>query len=232
VVLGLGLISAATSLADSEGLLNSVVPVIQQFEDEAQKQLEPAEPDIPDNPLDEGCFAAGTCVSLEDGKHRVIEEIAVGDLVASRDEISGQRGGARPVTRTWIHHDKQTIDLTLETGERIRTTSVHRIFTLERGLVTAGQLSVGDHVKTLAGISQPIVAIAPGPAGVTVHNLTVDRSHTYFVGEAGVWVHNDKGEPAPDEPGPDAGPDEPGPDEPDKPGGPDGPDAGPSPEPA
>ena len=221
-VIAVGLIGAATSVADSEDLFDSVIPDIQQLVQDETKNLVPPEPDVPDDPLDEGCFATGTVVSLGNGEHQVIERIAVGDLVASRDEFSGQSEEGL-VTRTWAHHGKQTIDLTLEAGERIRTTSAHRIFTMERGIVTAGELSVGDHVKTLAGISQPIVDITPGPTDVTVHNLTVDRFHTYFVGEAGVWVHNDKGEPDPDEPDPD---------EPNTPDGSGGPNGGPSPEPA
>jgi len=153
---------------------------------------------------DPGCFAAGTLVATENGKRRPIEEIRVSDLVASRDQQS-RADGMQRVLRTWTHHNNETIDLRLATGETIRTTSVHRIFTLEQGVVDVRALQVGDHVETLSAGPQPIEDITPGPGSVTVYNLAVDGYHTYFVGAAGMWVHNEKviGDPGGDVPDPD-----------------------------
>jgi Pretoxin HINT domain len=138
-----------------------------------------------------GCFAVGTLVATGDGRCRPIEEVRVNDLVAARDELS-RADGMRRVSRTWTHHGKDTIDLRLQTGETIRTTSVHRVFTLERGVVEVDGLKVGDHVETQSAGPQAIEDITRGPSSVTVHNLTIDGYHTYFVGAAGMWVHNDK----------------------------------------
>ena len=148
--------------------------------------------DFPDDEQpDDGCFAEGTLVSLGNGGLQVIERIALDDLIASRDESSGQNCAGR-VTHTWAHRGKNTIDLTLENGERVRTTAVHRIFAVDKGIVPAAELRVGDRVETLTGVPLAIVNITPGPNNMTVHNLTVEGLHTYFVGEAGVWVHNAK----------------------------------------
>jgi hypothetical protein len=82
--------------------------------------------------------------------------------------------------------------LRLQNGETIRTTSVHRVFTAERGVIDVAELKPGDQVETLYAGPQAIQDITPGPSSVTVHNLTVDDYHTYFVGAAGMWVHNEK----------------------------------------
>jgi hypothetical protein len=138
-----------------------------------------------------GCFAVGTLVTTEDGALLPIEAVKVDDILASRGELT-RADGVRRVLRTWIHHDKKTIDLRLQTGETIRTTSVHRVFTVERGVLDVGSLRVGDHVETLYAGPQAIENIIPGPSAPTVYNLTVDDYHTYFVGRAGMWVHNEK----------------------------------------
>jgi hypothetical protein len=139
-----------------------------------------------------GCFATGTPVLIDNHRAQAIEDVGPGDLVASRDEVS-RTDGSRRVVRLSTHQSKPTIDLQLESGENIRATSVHRVFTVERGTVNVGSLRVGDHVETLSSGPQAIVAITPGES-VTVHNLTIAGYHTYFVGMAGMWVHNDKDE--------------------------------------
>ena len=114
-----------------------------------------------------GCFAAGTLVATERGAFRPIEEVSVDDLVASRDELT-RADGNRRVLRTWIHYDKKTVDLRLETGETIRTTSVHRVFTVERGVVDVGSLRVGDHVRDA-------LRRAPGDPGHHPRGIFADR---------------------------------------------------------
>lgn len=181
---------------------------------EAAEQPPPI--DIPPDPepVDDGCFAEGTVVALADNRHVPIEQIAVGDVVASRQEWSLEdcSGG---VTRTWKHEQKRTVDILLDTGDRVRTTAPHRFFTLEQGIVPASELSVGNRLRTLDGSAREIVAIEPGPTNMTVYNLTVAGSHTYFVGDAAVWVHNEKKTQPDDPPPPDPDPD------PDPPGDPD-----------
>ncbi len=84
------------------------------------------------------------------------------------------------------------VELRLESGETIRTTSAHRVFTAEHGVVAVRALRIGDHLETLAAGPQAIEAITPAKVPATVYNLAVEGTHTYFVGETGVWVHNAK----------------------------------------
>jgi hypothetical protein len=197
------LIIVAGGLAGFDASLWS--DIITQLDEDSVDPDPPPNLDLPDDEQpDDGCFAEGTLVSLGNGGLQVIERIALDDLIASRDESSGQNCAGR-VTHTWAHRGKNTIDLTLETGERVRTTAVHRIFAVGKGIVPAAELRVGDRVETLAGVALAIVNITPGPNNMTVHNLTVEGLHTYFVGEAGVWVHNAKHTSQDDPPPPDDG---------------------------
>ena len=144
----------------------------------------------------------GTAVAWADSRYVPIERISVGDLVASRDESSLEEGSRR-VTRTWKHEGHRTVDVSLDTGERVRTTSPHRFFTLERGIVAAGELEVNDSRPSPVRRARSS-AIEAGPAGETVYNVTVEGFHTYFVAHAGVWVHDAKQtsheDPPPDDP--------------------------------
>jgi hypothetical protein len=151
----------------------------------------PPDPDVDttEEP-DAGCFAEGTVVALGTAGTLIIDRIVLGDEVASRGEVSSE-DGVRRVTRTWRHTGKRTLEVRLDTGEVIRTTPPHRFFTVERGIVAASELQVGDRLQTLSGDPRTTVGIEAGPE-TTVHNLTVEGLHTFFVGEAAVWVHNDK----------------------------------------
>src|SRR5688572_277913 len=57
------------------------------------------------------------------------------------------------------------------------------------GWEEAGDLEVGEVVDTLGGPMHVGSSFAL-PGVETVYNFEVDGSHTYFVGESGVWVHN------------------------------------------
>jgi hypothetical protein len=151
-----------------------------------------------------GCFAAGTLVATAGGRPRPIEELCVDDVVVSRDETTGI-DGERRVHKVWRHEQRPTVELGLANGETIRTTSVHRVFTVEHGLVGVSALRVGDHLETLAAGPQQIRSITPGAIPATVYNLNVEGYHTYFVGETGAWVHNAKDDKDPIQQGSDVG---------------------------
>jgi hypothetical protein len=55
---------------------------------------------------------------------------------------------------------------------------------------SAGQLSIGMQVIDIQGRTGLVTAIEPVDALATVHNFAVEEDHTYFVGDQGVWVHN------------------------------------------
>ena len=137
------------------------------------------------------CFAAGTQVATESGP-KAIEDVAVGDRVLSRGEegdVSYER-----VTRLFVHGDAEEVALTFTdvhgTGASIITTPDHP-FRVESGKwVTAGRLDIGDNVVTAEGGLATLSAALSLEKRGTVYNFEVERTHTYFVGDAKLWVHN------------------------------------------
>ena len=127
---------------------------------------------------------------MADGSRRPIGELAVGDLVLGRDELTGATE-AGEIERVFIHHVGRTLKLRMLDGTNIETTSVHRFATADGGFVDAGSLRPGDEVTTRDG--QLVVdAMVDVTSPATVYNLTVGRLHTYFVSTSDVWVHNAK----------------------------------------
>jgi Pretoxin HINT domain len=76
-------------------------------------------------------------------------------------------------------------------NEKVCCTPRHRFFTVS-GWLAARHLSPGIKVRSLDGEMRPILAISNEPAEVPVFNMRVDSQHTYFVGETGYLVHNEK----------------------------------------
>jgi hypothetical protein len=76
-------------------------------------------------------------------------------------------------------------------NKKLRCTPRHRFFT-DSGWLAARRLSPGIKVRCLDGEMRPILAISAEPAETAVFNMRVDSQHTYFVGETGYLVHNEK----------------------------------------
>jgi RHS repeat-associated protein len=174
-----------------------------------------------------GCFVAGTLVqvaTLEEAaaqlaKHessskkgkkgkssetlhtvtKPIEQVREGDLVASRNQVSGKTE-LRRVVATSRHTVMKLIVLSLadaRTGkvvETITTTAEHPFAVKGKGFVVAGQLAIGNAIVTRAGPALVVKSkqVQAQPKGVAVYNFSVDGDHNYFVGTAngGTWVHN------------------------------------------
>jgi hypothetical protein len=78
-------------------------------------------------------------------------------------------------------------------GKRLRLTAILLQFLPLSDWVAASQLEPGDRLRladdtvaTVGGIRR----IAASNGSLTTYNFTVADHHTYFVGRAGVWVHN------------------------------------------
>lgn len=141
-------------------------------------------------------FAPGTLVSTPTGMV-AIEELKVGDLVMSKNDITGEVL-AKPVVATIStqhEDDVRLITVKTLTGEEqaIIASDEHPFYVPEAGWVEAGQLAVGDHVFTLPGQSLTVVGTERLSDSLLMYNLTVDEFHTYSVTEEEVWVHNCKG---------------------------------------
>jgi RHS repeat-associated protein len=135
------------------------------------------------------CFVAGTPVVMADGSLKPIEKVRAGEKVLSRDEKSGKTQ-AKKVKRTFENH-KATLVLTLAGGEKIETTAEHPFYVQGKGFVKAGELGIGTSIVTRAGPAPQVLAKESKDEVVPVFNFEVEGFHTYFVGTAQVWVHND-----------------------------------------
>jgi hypothetical protein len=137
------------------------------------------------------CFAAGTPVQTPDGP-RPLEQIRVGDLVDSFDVRDGTRAPQR-VLLVETRHGAGLVSLSVGGGAPIQVTGEHYFWVEGPGWVRAGDLRLGDRLRTPDGALRPLVAaesVFGAADGVTVYNLAVSVTDTYFVGVQPVLVHS------------------------------------------
>lgn len=138
------------------------------------------------------CFVEGTLVHTQDGLIP-IEEIQVGDLVASKNDVTGETDWKR-VSQLFINHDKVVFDVTviIDNGEKetLGATYEHPFWVEGKGWVKVGELASGDYVHLREGELGSISEVKVRKGQHTTYNFEVEDFHTYFVGERGVWVHN------------------------------------------
>lgn len=147
------------------------------------------------------CFVAGTLV-LTEGGLRGIESVSSGERVWSRNEAT-QVEGWQPVVDTFTTHPDTLYTLRLDADgdgqadeETLTCTGEHPFWVEEQGaFVPAAELRPGWHLLRARGSGQVTVmgiesTRAPPGQSFTTYNFEVATDHTYFVGEAEVWVHN------------------------------------------
>ncbi len=89
----------------------------------------------------------------------------------------------------WVHDDPVTGYVVID-GEAIATTPGHPFFTLERGWVAASELRVGEHLPAATSGAGVVGSVSWLRGPDRMYDLTVDRAHTFFVGDGGWLVHN------------------------------------------
>ncbi|QDT65183.1 polymorphic toxin-type HINT domain-containing protein [Calycomorphotria hydatis] len=146
------------------------------------------------------CFVAGTKVHTLEGLKN-IEDIKQGDLVLTRPDSADEsytQPEYKPVLNTFITNPDELYHVTYRTDagdeETLSGTAGHPFFVVGKGWTTADELSVGNTLSLPEGRTAEVTHIrteqaAPGEH-FTTYNFEVPETHTYFVGEAGVWVHN------------------------------------------
>jgi len=149
-------------------------------------------------------FAFATTSPTEDNfvySTKLIEDIAVGDLVMARDPKTGEVAQKRVVhafRRTSDHLRILEIESTDGEVQRIETTDEHPFWVTGHGFVNAGELQVGDQLDDAGGANGAIIVSSlrdDHPDGIQVCNFEVEDFHTYFV-RAGrtrgppLYVHN------------------------------------------
>jgi tetratricopeptide (TPR) repeat protein len=131
------------------------------------------------------CFAAGTLVQALDGP-RPIESIQIGDRVLSQNTSTGSLA-FEPVTATHRNQPAPTLKL-VAGGETIVATGIHRFWKAGKGWTMARDLKAGDRLRRVGGVVA-IESIEPDETQ-RVYNLDVADNRNFFVGRAGLLVHD------------------------------------------
>ena len=142
------------------------------------------------------CFTAGTLVSTPTGL-RPIEELEIGDLVISRSDVTGETE-AKPIVGITPAHERRIWTVTVsyqdEAGdwrdETYETTDDHPWRTADNQWVVSAELEAGRRLAREDGIAV-VVDVIDTEATKLTYNLEIADFHTYFVGEAETWVHNE-----------------------------------------
>ena len=92
------------------------------------------------------CFLAGTQVTLTDGSYKNIEDVKVGDLVKSYDDVN-KKEITGIVTKTLRHTPEEMTDYYVVVNNKLRVTPNHCIY-VDGSWVPAGDLVAGDRVST------------------------------------------------------------------------------------
>ncbi len=138
-----------------------------------------------------GSWPEGTLVHTSSGLVP-IEAIAPGDEVLSQDERTGELA-YRAVAVVVEHPVDETLAIELVHGSEsdvIEPTGEHPLFVDARGWLPARELATGDRVLLASGDWGTIGAITTVLGTRRVVDLVVPGPESFFVGAAGVWVHN------------------------------------------
>jgi hypothetical protein len=119
-----------------------------------------------------------------------IETIKVGDYVLSWKESNDKRE-YRKVLNTFIRETNTIYRLTYEDETVLETTWNHPFYIQDKGFVEARYLKAGDLSVTSNGKTLKLASIQIEDRIETVYNFEVEDTHTYFVGEDEVLVHNE-----------------------------------------
>ncbi|MFG2876037.1 SpvB/TcaC N-terminal domain-containing protein [Streptomyces sp. NPDC048337] len=142
-------------------------------------------------------FTGETPVLMADGTSKRIDEVELGDEVIATDPETGENG-PRTVTRLITGTgEKSLVELTVTTQDgtaaKLVATDGHPFWTPTLNRWTpASKLTPGTLLQTSGGTYVQISAVRAWTEHHTVHNLTVDDIHTYYVlaGATPILVHN------------------------------------------
>ena len=106
-----------------------------------------------------------------------------------------RRGPGSVVTGTFQHVSDEVISVFVEgESEPIGTTSQHPFWSRDRNaFVPAGELRIGEELKTALGTSTRVTSIEIRAGPETVYGLEVAGEHVYQITNAGLLVHNASG---------------------------------------
>jgi hypothetical protein len=140
------------------------------------------------------CFPASTLVRTRHGLVS-IEKVTVGEDVLSQNPNSGKLEYKKVIRLAKPHPDK-LLRIRIAGGmQSIEATADHRFFIELAGenagnWVATSKIKPGDLVLGRKGTWTKVIAVSPVENEQTVYNFEVEDNHDYFVGVAGILVHN------------------------------------------
>ncbi|MFF2895091.1 RHS repeat-associated core domain-containing protein [Streptomyces sp. NPDC057966] len=152
-----------------------------------------------------GChsFLPGTGVLLADGTRKAIEDVKAGDTVTTTDATTGKSTKKKVISTITTEDDKEFTEITIATGDTLSSivaTDTHPFWVPElKQWIRAGDLQVGQWLRTSAGTRVQITALSHYTKRQRTHDLTIQDIHAYYVlaGATPVLVHNcGTGDPA------------------------------------
>ncbi|RPF46309.1 intein [Streptomyces sp. Ag109_G2-6] len=147
-------------------------------------------------PCKTNSFPAGTLVLRGDGTAAPIQQIKIGDAVLATDPATGATGPRRVDSTIYTPDDRDFTRITLGpgAGRGSLTATAHHPFwsTKSKQWTDAGDLNVGDTLRTADGSTVEIATVTRWKGLQPAYNLTVNDLHTYYVlaGSTPVLVHN------------------------------------------
>ena len=145
-----------------------------------------------------GSFSSDTRVVMADGTTKALTEIRVGEMVEATDTATGKTT-ARTVSRVWINHDTDLMDVTLDVGGTralIHGTQDHLFWSSSRhSWVKADHLKIGERLHTNRDVVATVTKTEELPGTADMWDLTVSNDHDFYVVTAivPVLVHNNSG---------------------------------------
>ena len=138
-------------------------------------------------PCVKNSFVAGTLIHTNKGLVP-IENISIGDYVLSFDEKTSKQVYQKVIHLIQNEAEYELINIEIQGGEFFLSTPNHSFF-IDGIWKNASELSINQAVSLFRGYL-PIVNISSGRQYTSVYNFTVSDTHTYYIGNAGVLVHN------------------------------------------
>ncbi|WEH27490.1 polymorphic toxin-type HINT domain-containing protein [Streptomyces sp. AM 3-1-1] len=148
-------------------------------------------------------FLPETGVRLADGSEKPLDQIVLGDMVLATDPETGETKQRKVIAVIVTEDDKEFTDLSVhgDKGDSVLTaTDTHPFWSLNRDAwIDAGDLRAGDLLRNTTGDTVRIDAVSHYVKRQRTYDLTVDRTHTYYVlaGQTPVLVHNSGAGPDP-----------------------------------
>lgn len=134
------------------------------------------------------CVARGTKVLMANGFVKNIEDVKIGDIVATKH---GNRISTRPVTAWSNNGIKGTVTIKIDSGIYITCTRDHRVLT-QRGYVEAQNISNSDYIFSpnikSGDFSMCRVSGVLDDIPCEVYDIEVSETHNFIAN--GIVVHN------------------------------------------